>query len=210
MGWGVEMAPYLHQYKRALFRHQRRRLRQEKKKKHPFWVTERKVDQQEVLFLDGIFCSFRVWISGSSSYLPFWSRSLFRRSSHSSMSKEHPVGPPMSVCHVFHNNGTGGSIVRKYWCILMGPEGSRCCATATSDHICATMTNVVCHKEHLWNVSVFQRGHLSNLFLFLSFLTQPSSLVPWKGLFPICLDMVPSPVLIPWLSSANLPSLTSS
>jgi hypothetical protein len=33
----------------------------------------------------------------------------------------------------------------------------------TSDHVGATVAYMLQHEEHLWNVSVLQRVHLSNL-----------------------------------------------
>jgi hypothetical protein len=35
----------------------------------------------------------------------------------------------------------------------------------TSDEIYATMTSAMWREEHLWNVGVLQRGHLSNLVI---------------------------------------------
>jgi hypothetical protein len=38
-----------------------------------------------------------------------------------------------------------------------------CYSTMPSGHISAIMTNVMWHEERLWNVSVLQRVHRSNL-----------------------------------------------
>jgi hypothetical protein len=43
------------------------------------------------------------------------------------------------------------------------------CATMTSSHISARMTYAMCRDEHLWNGSVHQRVHLSNLVFFCSY-----------------------------------------
>jgi hypothetical protein len=38
-------------------------------------------------------------------------------------------------------------------------------ATMLSDHIIATITEVIWSEEHLWNVSVLQRVHISDLVM---------------------------------------------
>jgi hypothetical protein len=56
--------------------------------------------------------------------------------------------------------------------------GTHCCTTVALDHISATMTCMMWHEEHLLNVSVLWRVHLSNLVLCVMIFQRKSRLLP--------------------------------
>jgi hypothetical protein len=87
--------------------------------------------------------------------------------------------PSMSMCHLFlmevGNLHDRGLLLEQHCCATMTSYhiSARMAkdATMTSDHISATITYVMWCETHLWNVSVLQRVHHTNLVIFITFIT---------------------------------------
>jgi hypothetical protein len=97
---------------------------------------------------------------------------IFLCSSRSSVSEEHIMDPSTSVCSVFPA-GLGNVHDRGHCCTTMESEvivGTHRCTKMTTDHISATKTYVMCREEHLSNISVLQRVHVSNIVFFTFYL----------------------------------------
>lgn len=85
------------------------------------------------------------------------------------MSEEHLMDPSRSVCLYVHHvffflQGWASCIIETKCCAIMR-ETSLLYDTTTviSNHISAMMTYAMCCEKHIWNVSILQGVHLSNL-----------------------------------------------
>jgi hypothetical protein len=114
--------------------------------------------------------------------------------------------PCLTVCRVFLNNGTGGPIVGTHFCATVGSTvptvWTHCCAkndlgphgckndvrlNYDLDRINVTKIYVMWREEHLWNVSVLQWIHLSEIALSCAgrhfakgLLSRPRSPTKWQ------------------------------
>jgi hypothetical protein len=78
------------------------------------------------------------------------------------------MGPSMSVClsRLFCEEGNPHD--QGHCCATIGADvivGTHCRSTLISDDISVAITYVMYREEHLWNVSVLKRVHLSSLII---------------------------------------------